>query len=82
MAVELRMIGDPDEIARVIHEMEKVLDVMSNGRSYEARGRFGVRTYAEVRIPTAPKVTVEQAASPAEATSPAITPKANRIELP
>lgn len=81
MAVELRMIGEPDEIARVIHEMEKVLDVDVADRTYGARSRFDVRTYAKVRVPTPPTVTVDRVGD-AGSTKPALAPKTSRRELP
>jgi hypothetical protein len=41
---ELRMTGEPDELAWVLHELGKVLDVAHDGRTYAQCGGFGVRT--------------------------------------
>jgi hypothetical protein len=53
MTVKLRMTGEPEDIARVLHALGQVLEVAYDGRTYPQRGGFGVRAYAEVRTPNA-----------------------------
>jgi hypothetical protein len=53
MTVKLRLTGEPDELARILDAISSVLDVATDGRTYPQHGGFGVRCYAEVRLPTA-----------------------------
>jgi hypothetical protein len=56
----MRLMGEPDEIARTLHELGQVFDVAYDGRTYPQRGGFGVRAYVEVRLPPASTVRVDQ----------------------
>lgn len=49
MAVKLRVLGDPDEVARVLAVLDGALDLAWDGRTYPCRGGFGVRAYLEAR---------------------------------
>ncbi len=52
MTVKLRLTGEPGELARILDAISSVLDVATDGRTYAQRGGFGVRCYAEARLPT------------------------------
>jgi len=52
VTVKLRLTGEPDELARILDASRRVLDVATDGRTYPKRGGFGVRRYAEARLPT------------------------------
>jgi hypothetical protein len=51
MTVELRLIGEPEEIEAVLAVLGTEMEVAQSRRrrTYEADGKFGVRRYAEVR---------------------------------
>lgn len=51
MTVDVRMSGEPDEIAQLVALLNQFADVAANDRQYPNRGGFGVRVYAEVRLP-------------------------------
>jgi hypothetical protein len=53
MRVKLRLTGEPNELAKVLDAISSVLDVATDGRTYRQRGGFGVRCYAEARLPRA-----------------------------
>jgi hypothetical protein len=53
MTVKLRLASEPDEVARILDAISTVLDVATDGRTCPQRGRFGVRCYAEARLPAA-----------------------------
>lgn len=53
MTVKLRLTGEPDELARILDAISSVLDLVTDGRTYPQRGGFGVRRYAEARLPAA-----------------------------
>jgi hypothetical protein len=57
MTVKLRLTGEPDELARVLHALDQVLEVATDRRTYPQRGGFGVRCYAEVRLPATTSTT-------------------------
>ena len=63
MTVKLRLTGEPDELAGILAAISSVLDVATDGRTYPQRGGFGVRCYAEARLPTA-TTHVHQEATP------------------
>lgn len=49
MAVKLRVLGDPDEVAQVLAVLDGTLELAWDGRTYANRGGFGVRAYLEAR---------------------------------
>ncbi|GAY10317.1 hypothetical protein TOK_4677 [Pseudonocardia sp. N23] len=47
----LRVIGDPDDVTRVLAVLGDVLDLERNGRNYPTRDGQGVRVYLDARPP-------------------------------
>ncbi len=80
MTVKLRLTGDSDELARILDAISSVLDVATDGRTYPQRGGFGVRCYAEARLPTATPISTRRDPHDANSTSSDTTdePMTNR----
>lgn len=74
MTVKLRVLGDPDEVAKVLAVLDGVLDLAGNDRVYPNRGGFGVRVYVEARFDQwcrpRPTVTTGRPFRPARAVGP------------
>lgn len=64
MTVELRLGGEPADIAQVLALLEGELDVAGNGRTYQKRGGFGVHVYVEARPRPVTTATAERADRP------------------
>lgn len=60
MTVKLRVLGDPDDVARVLAVLDGALELAWDGRTYPNRGRFGVRAYLEARPRPVTSATAER----------------------
>jgi hypothetical protein len=49
MTVDVRMMGDPEEIRRIVARLREVVEVAWDGQTYDKRRGFGKRAYLEVR---------------------------------
>jgi hypothetical protein len=56
MAVQVRLMGEPNDIALILALLSQVAEVATDGRQYPNRSGFGVRVYAEVRASSGPIV--------------------------
>lgn len=60
MAVNLRVLGDPDEVAQVLAVLDGVLELAWDGQTYPNRRSFGVRAYLEARPRPVPQAHAER----------------------
>ena len=60
MTVELRVLGDPDDVAQVLRVLDEHLELAWNGRTYPNRGGFGVRAYVDARLRRTVRVDAHQ----------------------
>lgn len=54
MTVQVRLSGQPDQIARVVALLRSTYETSGGDRAYPNRGAVGLRVYLEVRATTPP----------------------------
>jgi hypothetical protein len=81
MSVELRLSGEPDEIAAALEVLRDVYEVAARDRTYPNQGGFGVRMYAEIRPRSAAPGPVRASAQRADQGTTAVTGEHRRREI-
>jgi hypothetical protein len=49
MTIQVRLSGEPAEIAHLLEHLRDHFDIAGSDRAYPNRGSFGVRVYLELR---------------------------------